>query len=408
MTKKSDYIAPSLHDFGGDLSKKWYIEYSVLDLKTGKKKRMRYSEGINTVDDLQQRTTYCKKVMMELEKKIIRHELPCQSSEKVEYTDELLYDSTKRLFGNKRISKVTIRTYLSEFLSRKQQEVIAHSYTTYKSKLRIFADWCEEKSYTSIYVGDWTNEMVCDFFRFIYNKNHVSRRTIVKYKQILYNFFDYLKYTKGIIERNPVYNIPRIGDVVDEAPVPIPVEVMQRLHDYMVVTAPQLWLVCLMQFYCAIRPGQELRLMKIGDINFDGHFIVIRKDLAKNRQRESVDIPDQLYNDMINIYHLNDYPVNYYVFGKEGVPGIEHLGKNTFRYRFDCIRENLNLSSMYKLYSFKHSGAVALINSGFNTQELQRHFRHKSISTTEHYFRKNIGEHNEKLIKQFPNIIKDM
>lgn len=407
MTKKSDYIAPSLHDFDGDLSKKWYIEYSVFVQKIGKKQRLRYSEGINTIDDLQQRTSYCKKAMAELERKIIRHELPCQASESIEYTDELLYDNTIRLFGNKRVSKVTVRTYLSEFLKRKQQEVVAHSYTTYKSKLRIFANWSEEKSYNLLHIGDWTNEMICDFFRFIYDKNHVSRSTIAKYRQILYNFFDYLKYTKGVIERNPVYNIPRIGDVVDEAPVPIPVEVMQRLHDYMVVAAPQLWLVCLMQFYCAIRPGQELRLMKIGDINFDAHFIVIRKELAKNRKRESVDVPDQLYEEMINVYHLNDYPVDYFVFGKEGVPGVEHLGKNTFRNRFDSIREDLNLPPMYKLYSFKHSGAVALINSGFNTQELQRHLRHKSISTTEHYFRKNIGEHNEKLIKQFPDIINE-
>lgn len=405
MTKnKSLYIAPKLHDFGGNLSKAWYIEYSVYSPSDGKKIRMRESKFMNAIDNVDKRYEYCHQKMAELLEMIKHRKLACQTEE-VTYNDELVYDKQARIYGNIRVNKVTIRTYLNDFLKVKKAEVIPHTYTTYKSKLRIFADWCDFKKYSSLDISEWTQKMIVEFFYFIYEKNSLSRMTIRKYNQILSSFFWYLKDTKGVIDRNPVYNIPRLGDVVDEAPVPIPLDVMQRIHDYMVVFAPQLWLVCIMQYYCAIRPGQELRLLKIGDINFDGHFIVIRKELAKNRQRESIDIPDQLYHEMIDTYHLDKYSVDYYVFGKCGIPGTDCLGKNTFRYRFDSIRSKLNLPTMYKLYSFKHSGAVALINSGFNTQDLQRHMRHRSLSSTEHYIRKNIGEHNVKLQKNFPDIL---
>lgn len=404
MTKnQSLYILPKLHDFGGDLSQQWYIEYSVYDATLGKKKRMRYSVGINCLIDVDSRMTYCTKVMNELAHKLQTRSFPCMNTT-VTYEDTLLYNSSAKLFGSERKSNVTIRTYLSEFLKRKEIEIIHHSFKTYQSKLRIFCQWCEYSNLIRIHVSQITNDNICDFFRFIYEKKKVSRRTILKYKQILFNFFEYLKDTKSVIEKNPVYNIPRIGTVVDEAPVPIPEKTRKVLQEYMESQDPQLWLVCLMQFYCAIRPGEELRLMKIGDINFESHTIIIRSEIAKNRQKESIDIPNQLYSAMINIYHLNEYQDTYYIFSKDGQPGIDHLGKNTFRFRFDKIRDELGLSKCYKLYSFKHSGAVALINSGFNTQELQRHFRHKSIVTTERYFRKNIGEHNEKMINDFPDI----
>ncbi|MFV0332256.1 MAG: DNA adenine methylase, partial [Dysgonomonas sp.] len=55
----------------------------------------------------------------------------------------------------------------------------------------------------------------------------------------------------------------------------------------------QLYLFCSMIFYCAIRPGTELRLLKIKDINFFTNTITIRGENAKTEEG-IVNIPPKL------------------------------------------------------------------------------------------------------------------
>ena len=401
--QKSIIILPRLIDYDGDIKKRWFIEYSLRDPITGKMHRSRDSKVMNSISDENERRAYCNERVAELTQQVKNGDVEVLKKPIV-YEDQLEYCNVAKMYGRQRISNITVRTYLSEFLERKKSEVIHHTYQTYASKLRIFCSWLDFRQLSGNHVSKITQENICEFFHYIMIQKKVSKVTILKYRQILYNFFKFLHVSKHVISLNPVYDTPNVGVVKDEAPVPIPENVRNLLQSYMLQYDRQLWLVCLMQYYCAIRPGEELRLLKIGDINFESHVIVIRPEIAKNRQKETVDIPNQLFDMMVNFYHLNDYPDDYFVFGCEGVPDTDHLGKNNFRNRFDKIRDNLKLPSYYKLYSFKHSGAVALINSGFGTYDLQRHFRHKSIVTTEQYFRKNLGEKNEKMMNEFPDI----
>ena len=401
--QKSIIILPRLIDFDGDTTKRWYIEYSLRDPITGEMHRSRDSKVMNSIDDLDERRAYCNKRVEELTLQVKNGDVKALRKPIV-YEDQLEYCNIASMYGRQRVSNITARTYLSEFLERKKSEVIHHTFQTYTSKLRIFCSWLDFRKLSGNHVSTITQGNICEFFHYIMIQKKVSKVTVLKYRQILYNFFKYLLVYKKVIQVNPVYDIPNVGVIKDEAPVPIPENVRKLLQSYMMQYDRQLWLVCMMQYYCAIRPGHELRLMKIGDINFDSHVIIIRQEIAKNRQKETVDIPNQLLEMMVDFYHLNDYPDDYYVFSQGGKPGVDHLGKNNFRLRFDKIRDNMKLPSYYKLYSFKHSGAVALINSGFGTYDLQRHFRHKSIVTTEQYFRKNLGEKNEKMMNEFPDI----
>ena len=64
----------------------------------------------------------------------------------------------------------------------------------------------------------------------------------------------------------------------------------------------------------------------------------------------------------------------------------------------------LGLSKRYKLYSFKHTGGVKLVNAGVNTWEIQKHFRHKSITTTERYLQKRFGVKSSLIQEDFPDM----
>ena len=292
----------------------------------------------------------------------------------------------------------------SHLFLEKKDELIKHSYQTYQSKFRIFCSWMEIKKLDKIHVSFITNQHIIEFLKYVSNHNQLSRRTVSKYRQMLHCFFEWLIRNKGVIDRNPVYGIPQIGKIKDESPCPIPDQEREVLKVYMKAKDPQLWLVCLFEYYCAIRPHEELRHLKIGDINFESHTITIRNDIAKNHLTETVDIPDQLFEEITKTYKLHEYPQDYYVFSLNRQPGPVHLGKSNFRNRFYEIRKVLGLSSKYKLYGFKHTGASKLVDAGASTWELQRHFRHKSITTTEAYFRKNLGLKSKKLKSDFPDI----
>lgn len=114
-------------------------------------------------------------------------------------------------------------------------------------------------------------------------------------------------------------------------------------------------------------------------------------------------MPDALYNWLIR-YNIDLSDQDYYVFGKDGIPGINFLGKNGFRIRFNKFRDRLHLPKDVKLYSWKHSGAQELSDAGVNTYEISKHLRHKSIVTTEHYTRKRLGQRCSAIKHDFPEI----
>jgi Site-specific recombinase XerD len=400
--KKAIIIMPRLHDSDGDMSKKWFVEYSCRNPRTEEMKRFRVYEGLQHATP-EERYASADKIIEELSEMLINGKSPF-SNEKVIYEDDLMYDHAARMYGRQKKDVVNIRTYMNEFLVLKKKEVIHHSYQTYKSKLRIFIMYLESKGLQDVHVSFITQEIISNFVCFIAENNHVSRRTVLKYQQILKNFFNYLIDSKKILIRNPVFGMPVVGEIKDEAAVPIPDHDREVFKLYMQNHDPQLWLVCMMEFYCALRPHEELRNLLISDLNWDSQTITIRNSRAKNRKTQTVDIPHQLYEDMINVYHLDEYPPEYYVFSRNGLPGTNLLGKNYFKNHFAAIRNALGLPSYYKLYGFKHTGACKLADFGVSTYELQRHMRHVSISTTEAYINKRIGVKSDTIRNNFPDI----
>ena len=384
------------------MSKKWYVEYSCRDPQTNEMKRFRYYEGFSELATAKEREAYAEKIISEIKLKL-ENGIDPFSEEKVTYQDELIYQAAAARWGNERESIINIRTYLSEFLEIKRLDLAHSSYQTYQSKLRIFCEWMEVNGLANRNVRAIAEEHIHIFFYNIAKKSNVSRRTILKYKQLLHTFFNFLLQNKKAIAINPVTNIPNLGEKRDEAARPIPDKERHILMKYMAEHDPQLLLLCQLEYYCAIRPKECLHLL-IQDIDLDAGTITIRQDISKNGLTETVSIPRQLYISLKELLNSGEYLNDWYLFSKDGIPGKHKLGKNTFRYRFDRIRDLLKLSKRYKLYSFKHTGGVKLVNAGVNTWEIQKHFRHKSITTTEKYLQKRFGVNSTLIKDDFPDM----
>lgn len=399
--KKAVVVMPHLVDAGGDMNKNWFVEYSLRDPYTGAMKRFREYSGFSKLYSAEERYKHAERIIQELSGKIASGWSPFDQ-QKSTYVDNILMNNVAQRWGNERDGVVNIRKHLSDFLELKKVSVSKKSFQTYQSKMRIFCEWSEHNKVDQLHVSRVTTGHIQDFLRDIATANGLSRLTMQKYAQILHSFFDYLMKDVGCIEVNPVIAIPKLGKVVDEAAKPIPDDDRRLLMSAMRKYDRQLWIVCLLQYYCAIRPG-ECRLLKVGDLDFNSETIRVPKDVSKNREGETVVMPAQLVRQLRKEGYA-EAERGLYLFSASGTPGDRPLGKNYFRNHFNLLRDKLGLSQDYKLYSFKYTGGVALVNAGIDTWELQRHFRHKSIDTTEHYIRKNFAVKSDKIKNHFPDI----
>jgi len=400
--RKKDVVWPHLNDAGGDLNKLWYVEYSLRNFRIDKMQRFRHYEGFKELKTAEERVLYAQKLIKDYTGKIKSGKIKFE--ETVEYEDMLVYGGGSSFLKTKKAVKESIVIHVSEFIQWKKTEIAQKTLETYRSKLRLFVDFLESKKLADKPVTQITNQVIVEFLKINSEQKHLSRKTIEKYQQILYSFFSWIINNQKIQLVNPVMNIPRIGVIKDESPAAIPRDIRAKLYENIKNKDPQLWMAVCFIYYSAIRPGTELRLMKIKNINFDLKTIVINNYLAKNRRTEIVDIPDQLFHLISEVWKLQTYDSDMYIFGKNGQPDTMPLGKNAMRLRFNKFRDELKLSADIKYYSWKHSGAQELAEVGASTYELQRHLRHRDLTTTESYLRKRIGQRSSMIKHSFPSI----
>ena len=392
--KQTLIIYPHLNDHGGDLSKDWYVEfkYRIPEKKKIVCERIYKGLQVGTVNERLERANQI------IDEKTIwlnsgGHLLGMNKTRV--YVDELEYAHATRLYGNIKKELPTIRQNISEYLIHIKRLKSVVTYSNIQTKLRTFVAYLVKKQ-LDVDISNIDRKNIIDFLIYLANDMKLSRATIKDYKQVVYNYFDF----EIELERltiNPVNRIPKLGQIVDNAAVPFTNNEKKDLKNLISAHDLQLWLACQIQYYCAIRPGYELRCMKIGWIDFDKKQFRIPNEFAKNNETEIVEIPDVLFDQLVSIYSLDSYSKDLYVFGSNGTPGINFLGKNTLRNRFNRFRDQLKIPTSKVFYSWKHTGAIDLIQNGLQPYNLQEHLRHKNFDTTERYLKKRIKSKDKKI-----------
>ena len=394
MSKKQAIIIfPHLNDCGGDLSQKWYVEYRWRVPGEEKPRKERIYKGVYSGTEKERRKAAA--IIIREKTEWMKSGGHLQGNVKKVYADELLYRNEAKLYGEVQEHVVTTRTNLSEFLVEMKEKINAKSYENYVSKLRIFNAWLKSKKLDELNIKNLTRQNIIDFGVYLSSNQKLSRLTIKKYIQIVHSFFNF-ELDRRNINYNPVDRIPTMGAVVDYSAVPFQKDERARLKEAIEKKDPQLWIACEIQYYCAVRPGTELRLMKIGWIDFDRKKFRIPVVESKSNRLDIVDIPNFLFE---KIEEFKKYDRDLYLFGKFQRPNTEAVGKNTLRNRFNRYRDELEISKDHKFYSWKHTGAIQLIDNGAKPYDLQNHLRHKSFTTTEVYLKKRAGNIDSKITR---------
>lgn len=160
-----------------------------------------------------------------------------------------------------------------------------------------------------------------EFSSYIIDEIQLSRSTVQNYQNLLKEVFDYVRKERKHFP-NPCYELPMTRRVNDSAAYPIQEMDISVFKETIGKEDLQLWMACCFVYYCFIRPRKELRLLKIGDIDFGRSTVHIREVNSKTEKR-TVSIPYNFMKILREEYQLHQYPCDYYLIGKNREPGPE-------------------------------------------------------------------------------------
>jgi integrase len=379
----------------------WFVEYSCFNSKTNKLEKFRVYKGFRKLKTESEKIKYAKKVIDTLSKKLTCGWRPWDQSQYI-YRDETQYKAVTVGFGNQKHNNSHIHKHLSDFLLETKRKVSAKTYESYQSKTRLFTQWLDKNGYEKCRIFELTNDVVKAFFNYLVDTRKLDRTTLEKYQQNLGQMFKFFIKRK-LIDRIPMEDIVKPPKTKDNAARPMSETDMKTLLEYMAKNDKQMLLASLMQFFLCCRPGNELRLLKIQDLDFYNNLVHISQQDGKTGKRK-ITMPEALTEICMN-FKLNEYQRDYYIFSRKGEPGSIALGKNFFSRKFAAYRKTLNLPSIYKFYSFKHTGAGKLLESGATIIEVMGHLGHTDVESTLAYVKRHFGNKSEKVLNFRPEVL---
>lgn len=160
-------------------------------------------------------------------------------------------------------------------------------------------------------------------------------------------------------------------------------EMQQKLKAAISIADPELWLAAQIQYYCFIRP-HEMNELKIENIRFETSEFVLHAQGTKNKKIEVVPIPEQL---MKQLLPFKDFPEHYLLFSKSGGPGLAKIARDNLSRRHRTYTGRAGLGPGYSFYSWKNTGAVALVKNKVHIKVISMLMRHSSIEITDEYLK---------------------
>lgn len=356
MNYEKKFASWKIYDAKGDITKRWFV------YTTRNGKRVKLYGDINTWPDAATRRARALAIIAEQTK-----------------------------------AEAPATGHLSEVwkaLEQRKNQLRPKTWQTYVSKYRRLVTWASAQGLDRVQPQHWTSDHIKDFLA---SMGRISPTTWNHYTQLfrgiwrdillpgVRNPWDGVKYKK----QNPT---PAL--YFSEFQI-------RELKEAIQKQSPQLWLCCQFIYYCFIRPG-ELRNLKIGDIQFKESRILIRGEVAKNKRQQYVAIPEA-FKPMIA--RLEGLPQGYYVVSAAGEPGETRIGHNWMKINHQAVLTAKGYDTRrHKLYSWKHTGAIAAVKAGISLKYIQLQLRHSSLDQVNAYLKDiglvDIGD----LVDRFPEI----
>jgi integrase len=368
--KFSTYKPAKVHTRGGDMDKEWFVEYQYYIHKTQTFKRIRETDGANRIQDPYKRKKHLDNLAKVLNKKLMEGWNPLTNS----------------IEKNVVYSEDSWETCMAIIMEEKRQST-STSHTQYKYILEYFSEYLRIRRMNTEHPRNITKSLILDYLTWRMNNFKIRRGTRDKDLIILGGAFKVLK-IRGIIEHNPCYEIPRLGDRPDRHE-PYTAQELQKLLELLAVEDKTMLHFCIFVM-AAIRPAEILRL-QVKDVNLTEGVVVIKNTKSKNSYGRVARIPGILLRYLADM-PLADAPPHYYIFNATGQPAPEqHANKWYWSKHFRKFREALNLRKGVSMYSLKHTILIEMFKNGASMDEMMSYGGFKTLDALQAYLRRHLN-----------------
>lgn len=373
QTALAKFTSPVLHHSDFDLSKKWFVSFTYTSSE-GASKRFQFRGDINKFSSKKDRIIEANSLISALK--------------------DMLEDGWNPISGEKEQEEDRFRGNLIETLnflnSIRRTSLKPESVRTFEDVSKSFTRYLIKSGLKDIYPSDFTNTMAVKYLDTLLLRK-VGPSTYNKHKNFMNTYFNLMIDRKLVKkDKNPFAGIKELRKDIGRN-IAFTDDERQKLSQLMKEKNPKLYLFVQFMFYCALRRTEILGL-RVEDINLQERFILVSYGTGKNRKQDSVSIPPEFLNDLTAM-ELHKYPSWHYVFSSsKGMP----IGPDK-RKKADSItdwhREYLRMLKIPKtktIYSWKHTGVVALYNEIKDVYAIMRHCRHSDLEQTMTYL-KSLG-----------------
>lgn len=343
-----------------------YVAYSVLNPETQKYSYKRIK--LNFIKSKTEQKKYAIELIKQLNYKLVNGYNPFLS----ELSEKL----------------ILLADAITEFLKLKKRDlelnrICLETYKDYLQNLTKFVKFINK----DVFVYKIKSANINEFLDDIYINQCFTAVTRNNYLQSLKTFFYYCK-AHNYISINPAAEIRSIKPAKKRREI-IPDNVLNQIFSYFEERNEKFYLLaCYLLYACFIRPSEICKL-KISDISFKNQTIFISEKISKNKKNQTVTIPANVVNLMLDL-HIYNYPSDCYIIGKDFEPSKNQCTDKILRRIWLKMRKDLKLSDNYQFYSLKDSGITKMI-SLLNVAEVRDQARHSNISITDVYTdRRNI------------------
>ncbi len=381
--KKYPYKLAELKDRNGDLSKRWYIIFSVFDVSTNTLKK-KYDYEVNKFPDVSSRRNFARKFIKEIN----------------EMLEEGYVIGAKDPDKEKEYKVPTLENALSGLLEIKRGEYSLATFNSYSSKISIFLKWVRETYHHTLLLTEITRK---DVILFLDDKAREGKTptTLNNYREALCAVFNDIAEREECINKadNPFSGIKKRKEMQSHKNIAYRGEEKNLLLNAIKNEDEELYKFVQFIYYTFMRPN-EIRQLQVYNVLLDDNRIFIEAHKSKNKKDAYVTIPPPFKHTLINL--IGKKPSRAYLFpGKQA----QMVSKNTMSRRHRDVLSQFDFTGDHTLYSWKHTGVVDGYRAGVDIKSLQLQLRHHSLEETDTYL-KSLGMYSNKaILTKMPCII---
>jgi integrase len=387
-----------------DITKPWYITFYAWDI--GKEALVRkrvMKDELRAITDLERRKAFARQVMDQINEFLQDdYHLDSAPAPKILAMDFRGY------------SLMDAITYAINY-KREIAGIKKSSLKKYDSALTTVKDFLKHKGLPERYPLAKVNAQFIEaYFEYLKIERKIGNKTHNDRRGFLHAMFAVLiKKSNNALFRgvNPVAAVSILQEVTKKHAA-FSTDQLQSIITYARARQDHHVVLFIQLLYYTLARPEELRLLRVGNIDLERRRILFKGDEAKTSIEAYVGINDRLYDILIES-GVSQFPPHYYLFSNALVsdrsmiddsarrnagradarsyaPGETPVGVNYFYEMISCYMEALDLYKVnpnFTPYGIKHTGAIGLYLATKDPAVVQSQCRHQKLETTLKYLR---------------------